>query len=137
MLSVISMMVFGTLTIVACGSSEIAGQINNGKITICQATGGATDPYSEITLNLNELNGHSDHEGDTIPAPENGCASNTTTPTVTAMIAGDNAGKVTICHATGSSKKPYVLIIVSVSGLNGHGSHSRDIIPAPAGGCPK
>jgi hypothetical protein len=191
MLSVISMMVFGTLTIVACGSSEIAGQINNGKITICQATGGATDPYSEITLNLNELNGHSehkddlipapaggcpkvtipssndgkitichatdsasnpfneitidfnglhghsDHKGDIIPAPENGCASNTTTPTVTAMIAGDNAGKVTIWHATGSSKKPYVLITVSVSGLNGHGSRSRDIIPVPAGGCPK
>ena len=184
---VISALALVTLTLVACGSSGINGQANNGKITICHATSSATNPYTEMTIDFNELNGHSnhtddlipapeggcptvvtpggndgqitichatgievnpfveitidfnglrehsDHKGDFIPAPQNGCASVTTTPTVT----GDNNGKITICHATSSTKNPYVLITVSVNGLNGHGDHSRDIIPAPDGGCPK
>jgi len=191
MVGAIFAMALVTLTIVACGSSGINGQVNNGKITICHATSSASDPYTETTLAFSELNGHSDHKddlipapvggcpkavktgsndgkitichatgsatnpfneitidfnglrghsdhkGDIIPAPENGCASVTTTPTVKATMTGDNAGKVTICHATGSTKNPYVLITVSVNGLNGHGAHPGDIIPVPDGGCPK
>ena len=106
---------------------------NDGKITICHATGGANDPYNEITIDFNGLRGHGDHKRDVIPAPESGCVFVTTTPTVT----GDSAGKITICHATSSTKNPYVLITVSVNGLNGHGDHTRDIIPAPNGGCPE
>lgn len=45
--------------------------------------------------------------------------------------------KITICHATGSEKNPYVTITVDRSGLNGHGDHAGDLIPAPDGGCPK
>jgi hypothetical protein len=45
-------------------------------------------------------------------------------------------GKITICHATGSMTNPYVIITISINGLNGHGGHEGDIIPAPAGGCP-
>lgn len=65
----------------------------------------------------------------------------TTTPTQTATpglttTPGNTDAKITICHATGSVKNPYVMITVSVNGLDGHGSHNRDIIPAPAGGCP-
>ncbi len=187
----ISALVFVTLTIAACGSSGNHGQVNNGKISICHATGNATNPYTQTTLDFNELHVHSDHKDDLIPAPadgcpdvvrtgsnngkitichatgsegnpfneitidfnglrghsnhksdiisapENGCVSGTTTPTVAATVTGDNAGKVTICHATGSTKNPYVLITVSGNGLNGHGDHPRDIIPAPQGGCPK
>jgi hypothetical protein len=44
-------------------------------------------------------------------------------------------GKITICHATGSMTNPFVVITISVNGLNGHGKHEGDIIPAPAGGC--
>jgi uncharacterized surface protein with fasciclin (FAS1) repeats len=44
--------------------------------------------------------------------------------------------KITICHATGSEKNPYVKITISVNGLNGHENHPDDIIPAPANGCP-
>lgn len=47
------------------------------------------------------------------------------------------APKVNICHATGSKKNPYVTITVSENGLNGHGRHANDIIPAPAAGCPR
>lgn len=231
MFCVISIGVLATLSLVACGDSGIAGQVaagkltichatnnvtnpydeitvdfnelaghsnhqddlipapvngcpetvktdnNNGKITICHATSSATNPYNEITVDFNGLRGHSNHQNDLIPAPENGCPSAlatstitvtptltvtptvtltptltvtptvtgtptlTLTPTVTTTPAtttpGNNNEKITICHATGSSKNPYVLITVSVNGLNGHGKHARDIIPAPAEGCPK
>ena len=46
------------------------------------------------------------------------------------------AGKITICHATGSATNPFVEITISENGLEGHGDHEGDIIPAPAGGCP-
>lgn len=181
----ISVTVLATLTMVACGSSGNNGQVNNRMITICHATGSATDPYTESTLDFNELNehsdhaddlvpapragcpnvvapdsndgkltichatgstnnpfneitidfnglrGHTDHSDDLIPVPENGCAAVTTTPTV------DAAGQVTICHATGSTNNPFVLITISVNGLNGHGDHPGDLIPVPAGGCPE
>jgi hypothetical protein len=49
--------------------------------------------------------------------------------------ANDN---VTICHATRSASHPYVLITVSKSALPAHRDHQdrRDLIPAPAKGCP-
>jgi hypothetical protein len=133
---------------------------NTGKITICHATGSATNPYNKITIAFNALRGHSNHKGDIIPAPADGCPALTatvtptitTTPTITATptitttptlttipaatLPGTSTGMITICHATGSAKNPYVMITVSVNGLNGHGKHSGDIIPAPAGGCP-
>lgn len=137
--------------------------VNNGKITICHATGSAGNPYNKITIALSGLNGHSKHAQDIIPAPLDGCAPTLMTPTITltptitptptitltptitptpaATIVGDKDGKVTICHATGNGKKGkgggYVMITISVNGLNGHNKHAGDIIPAPAGGCPK
>src|SRR3954452_16623387 len=42
-----------------------------------------------------------------------------------------------ICHRTGSSAKPYVLVKVSAKQLRAHNNHPADIIPAPAGRCPK
>src|SRR5690348_12454361 len=45
---------------------------------------------------------------------------------------GANGDKVTICHATGSSTNPYVVITPDAAGvLNGHYAHQdqRDIIP--------
>jgi hypothetical protein len=89
---------------------------NPGKLTICHATGSA-----------------SNHTGDFIPAPQEGCPLLTPTPGLTATASAD---KVTICHATGIAKNPYKLITVSVNGLNGHDKHDGDIIPAPAAGCP-
>jgi hypothetical protein len=48
------------------------------------------------------------------------------------------AGKTTICHATGSATNPFVTITISDNALPAHRRHQdgRDIIPAPAGGCP-
>ena len=45
--------------------------------------------------------------------------------------------KVTICHATGSHKKPYKKITVSKKSLAAHAKHKHDLIPAPVAGCPK
>lgn len=101
--------------------------IIDGKITICHATGSETNPYREIRVSVNGLNGHDQHEGDIVPAPETGC------PTSILNIVDE---KITICHATGSDKNPFNEITVSVNGFNGHGDHEDDIIPAPAGGCP-
>jgi hypothetical protein len=54
-----------------------------------------------------------------------------------AQSEGDRSGgKITICHRTGSETNPYVTITVDRNGLNGHGGHEGDIIPAPEGGCP-
>ena len=47
--------------------------------------------------------------------------------------------RVTFCHATGSATNPYVEITTSRSAvIHAHDDHQdgRDIIPAPAGGCP-
>ena len=109
------------------GCPTIPVVITNGKITICHATSSETIPYDEITVSVNGLDGHAAHQGDIIPAPEGGC------PTGPLVITD---GKITICHATSSETNPYNEITVSANGLNGHGKHAGDIIPAPVGGCP-
>ena len=101
--------------------------VSGDKITICHATGSKTNPYVEITVSVNGLNGHDKHELDVYPLEDGTC------PATTTPVSGD---KITICHATGSKTNPYNEITVSVNGLNGHGDHEGDIIPAPEGGCP-
>jgi hypothetical protein len=51
---------------------------------------------------------------------------------------GKHRGKITICHATGSQTNPYVKITISFNAVAAHKRHQdgRDIIPAPAEGCP-
>jgi len=102
-------------------------EIVDGRITICHAASSETEPYNEITISVNGLNGHATHEGDIIPVPQEGC------PASPQVISED---KITICHATSSKKNPYNEITVSVNGLNGHNKHAGDIIPVPEGGCP-
>lgn len=108
-----------------CPTSSL--EIEDGKINICHATDSETNPYNEISVSVNGLNGHVSHGDDIIPAPDDGCPTN--------ALVIDN-GKIMICHATGSEKNPYNKISVSVNGFNGHDKHSGDIIPAPAGDCP-
>ena len=45
--------------------------------------------------------------------------------------------KRNICHRTASKTKPYVKLLVSATQLAAHAKHAADIIPAPAGGCPR
>ena len=124
---------FGPAPEGGCPSTLV--EVTDGKISICHATSSESNPYNEITVSVNGLNGHGTHVGDLIPAPEAGCP--TGTVPVGTGTAQSNDGKITICHATSSTKNPYNEITVSVNGLNGHDKHAGDIIPAPAEGCPK
>jgi hypothetical protein len=50
----------------------------NGKITLCHATGSATNPFVEITVSVEgATHGHAKHPGDIIPAPADGCPMST------------------------------------------------------------
>ena len=111
-----------------CPTSPVV--VNDGKITICHATGSDTNPYNEVTVSVSGLNGHGKHEGDLFSVPEGGC------PASPESLEGSLDGKITICHATSSKKNAYNEITVSVNGLNGHDKHTGDIVPAPVGGCP-
>jgi hypothetical protein len=52
-------------------------------VTLCHATHSATNPYETITVdNQGQLDGHSHHSGDIIPAPESGCPLPTPSPTL-------------------------------------------------------
>jgi len=96
-------------------------------LTVCHATGDPANPYEEITVTSAELNQHRGHPNDINPVPNGGC------PASPVVI---SEGKITICHATGSKTNPFNEITVSINGLNGHGQHASDLIPAPEGGCP-
>lgn len=50
---------------------------------------------------------------------------------------GSASGKTTICHRTPGGKTPYVRLRVSGAALERHLLHPADIVPAPAGPCPK
>lgn len=131
-----------SLALLATSAPANAGP--DDKISICHATGSESNPFVEITISENGLSGHyaqGVHDGDIVPAPAGGCP------------AGDGGGhdgdhdgdhgsdskKVTICHATGSEKNPYVIITVAEQAwLNGHkdGHNGKaDIYPVPAKGC--
>jgi hypothetical protein len=57
------------------GNGDNNGGNNDGKITICHATGSETNPYVEITISVNALPAHERHQDgeDIIPAPAEGC----------------------------------------------------------------
>ncbi|MGA1506779.1 MAG: MBG domain-containing protein, partial [Ilumatobacteraceae bacterium] len=105
------------------------------RISICHATGSASNPYVQITVDAEGLNGHGDHADDIIPAPAGGCSARVVARAQAATTTTRVPRRISICHATGSDTNPYVEITVDVEGLNGHGDHAGDIIPAPLGGC--
>jgi len=109
------------------------------KISICHATGSEKNPYVQITVSENAANGnggHAWHEGDIVPAPASGCPGGSKGDHDSKE---DHSKKITICHATGSEKNPYVQITIPEKAwLHGHkdGHNGRaDIYPVPAGGC--
>lgn len=114
--------IFSTVVLAACTLSL------SGETEICHATGDPANPYETVTVDANGLREHEDHPDDYWPVPDGGCA--------TTQVTFDGDGKITICHATSSETNPYNMITIDRNGLNGHGKHEGDIIPAPAGGCP-
>lgn len=104
--------------------------ITDGNITICHATSSESNPYEEITVRANGLNGHADHDDDIIPMPTEGCP-------VDLLIMDDVAeGEITVCHATNDATTPYEEITITEAELSAHLEHPNDINPVPATGCP-
>ena len=130
------------LALLAISAPANAGP--DDKISICHATGSDTNPYTEITISENGLNGHyaqGVHDGDIVPAPAGGCprGDNGDHEGDDHGDNGSDSKKVTICHATGSEKNPYeVITIAEKAWLNGHKdghNGNADIYPVPAKGC--
>jgi len=114
--------------VIVFAMSVLAGCNVTMPINLCHATGDLETPYQVITINsIDELKTHRADLNDIYPIPEGGCPS--------ILVENDN-GKIAICHATSSKSNPYTSINVNLAGLNGHGTHEGDIIPAPEGGCP-
>jgi len=129
----------------AGATTPAAEQPASDQVTLCHATGSATNPYVEITIDAaGAYNGHYRiHEDDVIPAftyngmnltakgnqalLKTGCKAVTPTSTTTTT----SNDKVTLCHATGSATNPYVEITVDAAGAyNGHYRiHEDDVIP--------
>ncbi len=109
------------------------------KVTLCHATGSASNPYVAITVSFNAAtqgHGHANHVDDIIPAPVKGCPSiiNQPIPAVTSVA---TPGTVTVCHATGNGTAPYEAVAASDAvAAAEHDAHLNDIIPAPLEGCP-
>lgn len=116
------------------------------KITICHATGSATNPYVPVTIDVHALNAHKDHQhsediipgnhGKVLPGGRNldkmaiwnaGCK----VPDGPGNGHGNNDHKITICHATGSASNPYRVITIDVHAVKAHSGHQHgeDIIP--------
>ena len=126
----------GIASLALLGASSPANADPDNKISICHSTGSESNPYVEITISENGLNGHyarGAHDGDIVPAPASGC------PAGDDGDHGSDSKKVTICHATGSEKNPYVVITIAeqawVHGHKGGHNGNADIYPVPAKGC--
>ena len=122
------------------GHANVNSQQSNGhagKQTLCHATGSSTNPYVEITISNNGVPAHDRHQNDEdiIPAPAGGCPGGSSGAKEHGN--GNEHGKVTICHATGSETNPYVLITVSENAVPAHTRHQdgEDIVN-PTGDCP-
>jgi hypothetical protein len=98
------------------------------KVTLCHATGSATNPYVQITVSQNAVktHGHAAHENDIIPAPQGGCPD-------APGDGGGNDNKVDVCHRTGSEKNPVVLINISENAVQHHMDHGDYLADAVTG----
>jgi hypothetical protein len=119
----------------ASGCPTSLVEVTDGNITICHATNSESNPYEELTISVNGLNGHGDHEGDIIPMPAEGCPVGVIVTDVPTEDADDDV-EFTVCHATGDVTAPYEELSVTEVELSMHLEHTNDINPVPATGCP-
>lgn len=103
-------------------------EVVGGNITICHATSSETNPYEEITVSVNGLNGHGEHAGDVIPMPAEGCP---------AAPLATETDEIAVCHVTDDEANPYEEVMVPSAELNEYLlSNPSDISPVPEDGCP-
>ena len=96
-------------------------------VTLCHHTHSNTNPYVTITVdNQGQLNGHTHHGGDIVPAPANGCPGKTKptptpTPTVISMGGGTSTptlvptvagASITKLPQTGVASIPWAYLVI-------------------------
>ncbi len=62
MFSALAVPMFGVGAASAAPNDNANDHASAGKVTICHKTGSATNPFVEITISANGLNGHADHQ---------------------------------------------------------------------------
>ena len=125
----IAVMQIFAITLLASCTTAAGATVDINQLSVCHITGDSANPYQAITFTSNsELENYRAQNPDDIsPVPVNGC------PETLAVV---NDGNIMICHVLVGEAAPYSEIAVSVDGLDGHGVHAGDIIPAPQEGCP-
>jgi hypothetical protein len=112
----------------------------SGEVQICHYTGDPDRLYVLMTVSGAALEAHNNHDNDIIPAPPSGCPSTvppvdplpTPVPSPTPYVMPPTTAS--ICHAIGGAL--YQQLEIPLGEVGFHQEHERDIIPAPAGGCP-
>jgi len=100
------------------------------KVTVCHATGSATNPYVQIRVSQNAVktHGHAAHVNDII-APPGGVCPDAGNP----GGGGGGNDKVDVCHRTGSAKNPVVMINISENAVQHHLDHGDYLADAVTG----
>lgn len=110
--------------------SQAIGKSPHPKVTVCHATGSATNPYVELKVNQNGANGnrlndHTSHADDII-APTGACPSRV-------PPGGGSDHKVDVCHVTGSATNPVVMINIAQPAVQHHLDHGDYLADATTG----
>ena len=70
------------------------------------------------------------------PPPGKGHMPLITTAATTTVPGKGHAGKVVLCHRTGSKSHPFVKLVVNAKAVKAHLKHG-DVLPLSDGSCPK
>jgi ABC-type sugar transport system substrate-binding protein len=75
MFSAVALPMFGVGSAAAAPNGNANPNASAGKVTICHKTSSATNPFVEITISANGMNGHDDHHdgGDVAGGGGEGC----------------------------------------------------------------
>lgn len=123
-------LLFAVTTVGQAQVSTQTAAAKKQKVTICHATGSATNPYVKIKVAKQALRGHLRHPGDIIPAPATGCPQTPMSPTqggipLTANLTGtaevpgpgdpDGQGQATIRLTAGEGRLCYQIAANSIT----------------------
>lgn len=82
------------------------------KVTICHATGSASNPFVTITISKNGLNGHGDHERDITPVPAGGCPSGSVGISNTAPLTKEIRGIEFVVYIVNMNDKTFTILLL-------------------------
>lgn len=69
---ILPLLLLGLMLVASIGAQHSPASAEEVRVTICHHTGSASNPYVEITIDMNALQAHVAH-GDVYPVPPSGC----------------------------------------------------------------